>query len=1335
MRDPTQPANQPTESLGATDSLRAGIGGQSRLPGEVTGDQIGPFKLLHVLGEGGFGVVWLAERREPMVQRVAIKIIKPGMDSKAVVARFEQERQALAVMDHPNVARVYDGGITPSGRPYFVMEHVKGEPITAFADRYRLTMKQRLELFIPVCEAVQHAHMKGIIHRDIKPSNILVAPGGEGHTPIVKVIDFGVAKAVSHTLTEKTIFTERGQIIGTPEYMSPEQAEMGATDIDTRTDVYSLGVVLYELLSGTLPFDGKTLRAAGYAEIQRIIREVEAPRPSTKLSTADDQTGAAVAQARQADREKIASELRRELEWIPLKALRKDRTRRYASAESLGADVRRYLDGKPLEAAPESRGYLVRKFIRRNRVQVTAVGAVAAALVAGFGTALWQAREAANQRDVAVQAREAEAEAAKLAESRRVEAERQQAAAEAASEEFRRVSLHAEAAFLRNERRFVSALQSARAAYESRPDWEYGHLIGEIVDGARLDWDLLARVRPAHDLEDGGLVRSPSGRLHAIIVGGSQISSLDADTGRVLASVRREPGWQYSVRSVGGFVAFRNAELKLIDPESLQVRQRLTLPGVNRIFGVDVAPNGTVLCAVIDGDRARFVSTSDGENLGEVLLEGIGDGRRVRGAGWRASFSDDGSRAVLDSGLWSIEWFLWTRGAPAVARIGGTPNLQFGLDGQACTMGAHRRAPIDNHRVVGWYSAVNPGTHVSIREARYGDSGECSDHRVAYSPNISTNASLRSTLQSSVDALGRKHLWLFGDSTISRLTPNYPAINELSLTTAQVNPSVDVSTRFLAVDAASGTALAEQQGVCFVFRRRDVRAEGLNVELGRGGGRVGRLDLASNFHVIATDAHALWTARSEAGDVERFGPLSVSRLDVRTLNRTTIPLAWSPPPGAGAESAVAALALSRDPGRLAVLHWTGTTTFDGGDTTGSSREILLYDVSQLDGGRPLPLLNRIAIPGEVDIRSRRLFELIAGDRLAVLAEGTGQLRVYALETGELKWAVPDSANETVSADGGLVAVFRELSGVSILDAATGAERISIPSVRGVVRMAFTRDGQHLVVGSRGESMVWYRVSDGAVERQLATPAAPLAISPDNSRMLAFIADGRGTRVTNTGAMVLLDANTGRQIRVMNPRAHVLNNAAWMPDGRAFAALTTRWSASLFRSVTPEEAVAALLASRAEPWLPDHAVPSAAPVSPPPPAVTPPPAVAAVPAQPDDVDAGDLTALTRLRGQVVTARGVVVEARLTRAGNGLNLLIGPDKERGLLVWLGGRVYAGVKDKLPADLSELVGTTIRFSGELSDYAGRDPSWTGRLQITIARPADITIMLPDSEPPQQP
>lgn len=313
------------------------------------GDRLGPYRILSVLGEGGMGAVYLAEQEHPILRRVAVKVVKLGMDTREVLARFESERQAMALLNHPNVATIIDAGSTPQGRPYVVMEYVAGIPITTFCDQHRLTCRERLDLFMSVCDAIHHAHQRGIIHRDLKPSNILVA--FRDGRPVPKVIDFGVAKATNQRLTEKTLFTEFGLFIGTPEYVSPEQAEMSPLELDARTDVYSLGVVVYELLVGVVPFEPKALREAGYLQMQRILREHETPRPSTRLSALGEMARD-VARSRHTELKSLRAELRNGLDWIALKALEKDRTKRYASVAELAADVKRYLDAEQVLAGP-----------------------------------------------------------------------------------------------------------------------------------------------------------------------------------------------------------------------------------------------------------------------------------------------------------------------------------------------------------------------------------------------------------------------------------------------------------------------------------------------------------------------------------------------------------------------------------------------------------------------------------------------------------------------------------------------------------------------------------------------------------------------------------------------------------------------------------------------------------------------------------------------------------------------------------------------------------------------------------------------------------------------
>lgn len=367
---------------------------------ESAGTQIGRYKLLQQIGEGGFAVVFMAEQEQPVRRQVAVKIIKPGMDSRQVIARFEAERQALAMMDHSNIAKVLDAGTTESGRPYFVMELVKGTPITDYSDQHRLSIDQRLELFRQVCDAVQHAHQKGVIHRDIKPSNVLVST--QDDRPLAKVIDFGIAKATAARLTDKTLFTDFRQLIGTPSYMSPEQAE-GSLDIDTRSDVYSMGVLLYELLAGEPPFDPQEFRFKAVAEMQRIIREVDPPTPSTRLNTLAADSRTLKAAERQLDPKRFAERLRGELDWIVMRAIEKDRSRRYQSAAALADDIRRHLSNEPVEARPATPSYRFRKFARRNKGLLTALGAIGFILIAATVLSTWQAIRAARAEQTAIE--------------------------------------------------------------------------------------------------------------------------------------------------------------------------------------------------------------------------------------------------------------------------------------------------------------------------------------------------------------------------------------------------------------------------------------------------------------------------------------------------------------------------------------------------------------------------------------------------------------------------------------------------------------------------------------------------------------------------------------------------------------------------------------------------------------------------------------------------------------------------------------------------------------------------------------------------------------------
>ena len=506
---------------------------------EGPGTRIGRYELLSLIGEGGMGLVYLAQQKKPVKRRVALKIIKPGMDSKQVIARFEAERQALAVLDHPNIAHVFDAGTTKEGRPYFIMEYVKGMSITAYCDEYKLNIEKRLRLFEQVCEGIHHAHQKGIIHRDIKPSNILVSVHGDRTVP--KIIDFGIAKAVTQPLTEKTFVTFQGQLLGTPEYMSPEQVDMATQDIDTRSDIYSLGVLLYELLAGVLPFDRESFASLGFAEVQRTIREQEPASPSTRLTNLGGKAKT-IAASRDTHVVALARRLHRELEWIPLKAMRKDRCRRYKSASEMTDDIRNYLNGNPLIAGPETTVYRTQKFMRKHAGSVATVALIAVVIVLGLVASIVMGCRAERARQQEATARKQVEQALMRAEKAERIAQEQRKLAEERAEEYRR-SLYVHRINLADVAYRDGDIRPLRRLLDACPEdlraWEWYHL-NHISDQAAMTF--LGDKEGVFDI-----TLSPDGKRIVSAGAGGMIKIWDAVDGRELMILR---GHETAVMSV-----------------------------------------------------------------------------------------------------------------------------------------------------------------------------------------------------------------------------------------------------------------------------------------------------------------------------------------------------------------------------------------------------------------------------------------------------------------------------------------------------------------------------------------------------------------------------------------------------------------------------------------------------------------------------------------------------------------------------------------------------------------------------------------------------------------
>jgi len=601
---------------------------------EGPGTIIGRYELLELIGEGGMGLVYLAEQKEPVKRRVALKIIKLGMDSKQVIARFEAERQALAVLDHPNIAHVYDAGTTETGRPYFVMEYVKGMSITRYCDERKLNIEQRLRLFEQVCEAVHHAHQKGIIHRDTKPSNILVSVHGDRAVP--KIIDFGIAKAITQPLTDKTFVTFQGQLLGTPEYMSPEQVDLATQDIDTRSDIYSLGVVLYELLAGVLPFERESFERAGFAEIQQMVREQEPASPSIRLTHLGEKAKTITA-SRGTQVIALARRLHRELEWIPLKAMRKDRCRRYKSASEMADDVRNYLNGNPLIAGPETAIYRVRKFVHKHAGSVATVALVAVAILLGLVISTAMYFRAESMRVQAEQAKEKETIARVRAEQAENTAEQQRKLAEQRAKDLRR-SLYVNSIQLADSKYKEGNIQRVRELLDSCPEdfrgWEWNRL-NYVIDQS-------SKTLRAHSNGVTSIAVSPDGKQVISASTDNTIKIWDTVKGIELMTISKEHGGIITCAALSpdGRRVIAGDRVGQIDVWELTTSKRvMTLTHERGVYSVTFSPDGSRIISAGPDPTAKLWDASTGTERTTLKFDSQGI--------YSAVFSPDGKRIAV----------------------------------------------------------------------------------------------------------------------------------------------------------------------------------------------------------------------------------------------------------------------------------------------------------------------------------------------------------------------------------------------------------------------------------------------------------------------------------------------------------------------------------------------------------------------------------------------------------------------------------------------------------------------------------------------------------------
>jgi WD40 repeat protein len=1191
-----------------------------------------------------------------MRREVVVKVIKLGMDTKLVIARFEAERQALAMMDHPHIAKVYDAGTDDRGRPYFVMEYVKGTPILDYCDRNHLTVPQRLELFTQVCQAIQHAHHKGIIHRDIKPSNILVST--QDGKAFAKVIDFGIAKATNQRLTDRTLFTEHVNMIGTPAYMSPEQAD-GNIDIDTRTDVYSLGVVLYELLTGQTPFDAKRLKNAAINEIARIIREEEPLRPSTLVNSIDSRSGtgsskkiagdtgsgptlATLAKARSVSAEAYEKSLRGEVDWIVMKAMEKDRARRYATPNELAEDVERQLNGLPILAAPPSLMYQARKFARKYRVAVTAGLSIALVLLLAIAAVSGLAIQLSHQVSVA-QAALKDAQAARLQESQqRQEAERQRGSAESAARSAKYEAARSQAQYLIEQKLLDQALVEAKKAYALGGTWQDGLLLSQIVNESRKTWHLEHAIPMDQTPICAAICQTTKGMV-LVAAFPSSLAEYDLETGQLLAQAKTST----SINQLVPFFGPKD-QIVAIGSSSLQVLALADLSSLQQhdfgALGIVAADAGASSIAVTLSDYTTQVFSNDLTLLGsqpwpkEAKLA-------MNQPLEKLAISPDGQWVISSGVTWSNDCLFWNL----------STNKTFIAPGHCQAMRF-----IDNTNLVVTELSSNQGLFLE---------------RVAIDPVHSTVSHVWlctlaeddiGTFAAVRHAADLRSIYIpysqgYAAVTFGKTSGEFPDVVTQRYASLLGRNDLSPTPLALAADGSRFALLCNDHLLIF------------------GQARAPRTDWAHG-HNAAFGASALYEVEPDATSLYlRITPADANRPSVRRR------LALLPDAAPGLISIACGAAISQDQRTLAVRY--AEADQQNGIVSGEkshNHKVVIYSGLDPMTGRPgntppieIQLITQDdnADAAVHEYHNERILQLSPDGRYLLVGEhatyessvaelyrtADGQL-IHYWTTGQLSGLVTALGNSQYFADA-------SLSGDSIrlISWETGNVEREIKTPGRVTSLCGAASGEDLLASIDGTTIARYSVKTGELLRSFDCNLLPVDSSPDDKVFIGYLPE-----TPNAGSMLLADGQTGSTMAILQRGTKRDTVAQFTSDGQSFMLPSTLDTTDLVRNLSPDAADRILDTGG-----------SAANLPPEPPAIEP-PSVKVFPIAPPSesatmpsaiIDATDMAKLAASIGTKVIVQGVITSIHLSGSRNSLIISFG-DYGTGFNLYVPPKLYAVV-----------------------------------------------------------